>query len=201
MHSVSMLTKKKTRNSQKYNWKQSEHTEMSLIHPFFLFMHVQVAFPIHFCVCTTMRPLSQRTSNMDSSAVPVWSVLQRLKLCSRGQSREGLVSAHAHSHCVTLNIIKHSPSVTHNTTKHSSGAMLLKQTLCWNPRGWGEWRRSWGGGCEGGQELMVFMLKSQRVGNTRNTIPMFSLPQLIRQNDRGSRFPYRESCHLDIYPH
>lgn len=36
-------------------------------------------------------------------------------------------------HCVTLNIIKHSPSVTHNTTKHSSGAMLLKQTLCWNP--------------------------------------------------------------------
>lgn len=154
------------------------------------------------CVCSwDPPPLQQLHEFLHSSSVKcpakTKAVQQRTK--QRGISIP-LLSSHAHPHYVTLDIIKHSPSVTRNTTKHSAGAVLLKQTLCWNPRGRGEWRRSWGDGCEGGQELMVFMLNSQRVGNARNTIPMFSLPQLIRQNDRGSRFPYRESCHLDIYP-
>lgn len=171
--------------------------------------YVQGAFAHSFFCAHNCDPHS---SQVPLSAVATWippqlhsvkcpaktkAVQQRTK--QRGISVPRL-SAYAHPHCVTLNIIKHSPSVTHNTTKHSSGAVLLKQTLRWNPWGRGEWRRSRGGGCEGGQELMVFMLNSQRVGNAWNTIPMFSFPRLIRQNDRGSRFPYRESCHLDIYP-
>lgn len=186
----------------------TQHTVLSLSRPSFLVMHVQGALPhssfwAHSYETLTGPSLSSRFTNSS----PAFSVKcpAKTKAVQQRTKQSGIsvlrLSAQAHPYCVTLNIIKHSPGVTHNTTKHSSGAVLLKQTLRWNPWGWGEWRRSWGGGCEGGQELMVFMLNSQRVGNAWNTIPMFSLPQLIRQNDRGSRFPYRESCHLDIYPH
>lgn len=94
-----------------------------LIQTFFLAVHVQVTLPPSFlCGCITMRPSHPTgppfsSSYMNSSTAPVWSVLQRLKLCSRGQSKEGLglprLSGHARH--VSLNIIKHCDT-QHNQT-------------------------------------------------------------------------------------
>lgn len=107
------------------------------------------------------------------------------------------LSAHACTHCVTLNIIKHSPSVTHNTTKHSSGATLLKQTLGWNPRGRGEWprRRMWGRP----RTRCVYAEEPGSGKRTEHDLHVFLTPANPTKRQR-SRFSYRESCHLDIYP-
>ncbi len=120
------------------------HRDECFIHRFCLDLHAQISC-LYFCMCadnyetlTSHRPPIQKQLHefLHSSSVKcpakTKAVQQRTK--QRGISVPRL-SAHAHPHRVTLNIIKHSPSVTHNTTKHSSGAMLLKQTLRRNPRG------------------------------------------------------------------
>ena len=87
---------------------------------------------------TSNRPLSQQQLHEfllgSSVKCPAKTKAAQQRTKQRGISIPRL-SAHAHPHHVTLNIIKHSPSVTHNTTKHSSGAMLLKQTLRLEPQG------------------------------------------------------------------
>lgn len=125
------------------------------------------------------------------------------------RTSEGLVPS--------VSLLMHTCTVWHSTQSNThpvwhktqantlSGARLPKQKR--------HWKRPQAGkkvvGGRGAEEADVRVARSQwclcrtpcqRVGNAWNTIPMFSLTQLIQRNDRGSRFPYWESCHLDIYP-
>lgn len=80
---------------------------------------------IHF-VCPTLRPsepLSVRQIHEVLQTFRVKCPAQTGVLQERTKQRgisDPRLSTHAHPHHVTLNIIKHLPSVTHNTTKHSS---------------------------------------------------------------------------------
>lgn len=125
------------------------------------------------------------------------------------RTSEGLVpsvSLLMHTFTVWHSTQSNTHPVWHKTQANTlSGARLPKQKR--------HWKRPQAGkkvvGGRGAEEADVRVARSQwclcrtpcqRVGNAWNTIPMFSLTQLIQRNDRGSRFPYWESCHLDIYP-
>lgn len=81
---------------------------------------------------------------------------------------------------------------THNATKHSTGAMLAKKKKNEEGQATGLSRWMW-------RKFTVFMLSSQTVGNTWNTICVFFLlPKLRKQ--QGEQIPFQNKLPLfDIY--